>query len=581
MTLARRRLAAFARVVREDFVTEWFHGRVLGPALDMIVRHARGYDDGLRRLVLEMPQQEGKTLFTCLMSASLLGQEPDFTVQDIGYGDEFIKMCAAYVSEIGASDGWADVYPDVSLGEPSPERRRGAAVDRKATDTAHQIDVLVRSRRGGWKRSGGSFRARSVKGPVGGRPGRVMILEDPYKGWDGDAGALSPTWNRHLANFYGAVFKTRQQDMRSCEILAFTPFTDDDIRMNAIDRWCRSGGPFLWLRLPSKQRHDRDTERAALLARDPAIRGLAKFLGVDAAALRAAIAGGGPLRPYDAREVGAGLSPRRRGQDFYDMLYAEAEAVPRDLAALLELCPQSDLVDRFPLEHWVPWDPAIVPVDDMSLLITVDPNGDATSAGSFCSVGVHGYRRRPDRGPGRYPWLGYRVDERRGRPGYTDFCDMVAGAAAKWPEARTLRIERTGHGRSAATDATFLARPELRGREVQFVDPDNGRSKEQHWSVVEVPHKQRCLHVPVAPSEDGRVTTRWLHDDPDAGAGEDDGAGVGYLSEMKRAGRWRYNDRCDDTALFVDYLDEHGEADQVVAEVAAMRFPGYSLLSGD
>lgn len=574
VTLARRRLAAFARVCREEFVEEWFHGRALGPALDGIVRHARGFGDGWRRLVLEMPQQEGKTLFTCLMSASLLGQAPTLHVQDIGYGEEFIRQCAAYVSEIGQSPGFADVYPGVALGSPAPERRRGESVDRKTSDTAHQIDTLVRTPRG-WKKAGGSFRARSVKGPVGGRPGNVMILEDPYKGWDGEAGALSPSWNRHLRNFYGAVFKTRVRDLSSCEVLAFTPFTDDDIRMDVIDRWCRSGGSFLWLKLPSRQRSDHDQEREALLGRDAAVRGLARFLGVDAQALRLAIAGGGPCRPYDVRTEGACLSPNRRGQAFVDMMYAEA--TPRDLAALLDLSPRSDLVDRFPPHLWVPWDPAVTPLSEMDDFVALcDPNGDETETGSFCALGVWATRTRPTRGPGLYPWHAYRVDQRRERPGYTDFCDLVCQTLRTWPEVRVLRVERAGHGRSLATDRTFAGRPEVRRVRLVFDEPV--ASKSERWTGIEVPLKQRCLHVPSATSPCGRVDPSWVHDRPDAGVDEvDDGSALGYLSELKQAGRSPYNDRVDETGMLVEHLAEEGAADEEIAEVAGLRIPGWTV----
>lgn len=577
VALARRRLAAFARVCREEFVEEWYHARVLGPALDGIVRHARGYGDGWRRLVLEVPQQEGKTLFTCLMSAQILGQAPGLHVQDIGYGDEFIRQCSAYVSEIGSSDGFRDAYPDVSLGRPEVVRggRRGdEAVDRKASDTAHQIDTLVRTPRG-WRRAGGSFRARSVKGPVGGRPGQVMILEDPYKGWDGDAGALSPAWNRHLRNFYGAVFKTRQRDLTSCEVLAFTPFTDDDIRMDVIDRWCRSGGPFLWLKLPSRQRPDQDVERAALLGRDAALRGLARFLGVEPAALRASVEAGGPLRPYDTRPPGACLSPTRRGQAFVDMLYAEA--TPRDLAALLDLCPRSDLVDRFPSHLFVPWDPAVTPLSDMSTFVAAcDPNGDATKEGSFAAVGVWGIRPRPDRGAGRYPHHVHRCAERRDRPGYTDFCDMLAGTLREWPEVETLRVERAGHGRSLATDRTFAGRPEIRRVKLVFSEPRD--SKSSRWTDIEVPLVQRCMFVPTAPSPCGRVDPRWVHDKPDAGVDEtSDGRALGYLGEMRGAGRIPYNDRVDETGLLIEHLAEDAQVDDDIETIARLRIPGWSM----
>src|SRR5690606_3113466 len=128
------------RISVRNYVEEWWHAAAVGPALDGVIRHARGFSDGIRRLMLEIPQQEGKTMFTCAAAASLLGQAPEMRVQDIGYADDFIKVASATVSEIGSSQGFRDTYPDVALGRVHELRRNGAKQDQKATDTAHMID---------------------------------------------------------------------------------------------------------------------------------------------------------------------------------------------------------------------------------------------------------------------------------------------------------------------------------------------------------------------------------------------------------------------------------------------------------
>lgn len=572
VTLARRRIAALARICVRNYVEEWWHAAAVGPALDGVIRHARGYSDGIRRLMLELPQQEGKTLFKCLTAASLLGQAPEMRVQDIGYADDFIKLSSATMSEIGASAGFRDTYPDVALGRVHELRRGGARQDQKATDTAHMIDVQRRTLHG-WKRSGGSFVARSIRGPVGGRPGDLMMLDDPYKTWDGDQGALSAAWNQTVRNFYGAVFRMRQQSTRSCELIAFTPFTDDDIREEILRAWTTSGWPFLRVKLPMIQRAgsgDYEHERDWLLGCTPALRGLADFLEVDLEALRVAIAAGGRCRPYDERPPGAALSPNRRGQDLADE--RRVSMIPRDYAALCDLSPISDLVNRFPPERFKLWDPnELAPSAMDGFKLVIDSNGDKTNDGAFASLGVWGMRHREDQGPGKHPRLYYRMAELRDRPGYSDFCDMVSKTLRTWPEVRTVRIERTAHGRSMATDETFLSREECRRATFEFVPVDNA-SKSSRWAKIEEPLRQGCIYVPAAVSPCGRVDPSWVFDRTDASAAAmQDGRAWGYVGEMKRAGRGVVCDRVDETELMISAFADDDGTDAAIALMRRLR----------
>ena len=45
ISLARRRLVSLARVAVADYADTWFACDVLGPALERVGRHARGYSD--------------------------------------------------------------------------------------------------------------------------------------------------------------------------------------------------------------------------------------------------------------------------------------------------------------------------------------------------------------------------------------------------------------------------------------------------------------------------------------------------------------------------------------------------------
>lgn len=561
ISLARRRLVSLARVAVADYADTWFACDVLGPALEMVGRHARGYSDGISHLMVEMPTQTGKTLHTCLFTCQLLGQDPRLHVQDVGYGEEFMTQCGGYVSSIAESEGFACAFPDSRLGKP--QRRDGSqvgsrvvgrTVEGKASDSIHQFDALQRTATGTWRRTGGYARFRSVKGPISGFPGDVMMLEDPYKGWDGDAGALSAGWNAKLVNVYEGVFRRRMRGERSCEVHAYTPWTDTDIRTHVEGVWRRKGVAYLRVKLPMLQRStptgDHPDERAAVLESRGALRGLARFMRVDESALRAAIKTGGRCRPYDTRRPGVALDTVRRTQ-----AWAESERdsmVERDLAALWDLAPRGDLINRFPRSLWRPWDPEQLPLASMDeFSIQVDPNGDETERGCFASMGVWAAKARVGQPATSYPHDLYRVDELRGRPSCSDFIDMLCRLAAKWPEARSIDIEDSAYGRSVKTLKEFHARPELRGRTIRFIAADE--SKGVRWDRMELPLKQGCGHVPVAPSPCGRVDTSWVHDRVGASAESVKlGDSIGFLTEVAGAGRLLVCDRVDEAAQAFD-----------------------------
>lgn len=568
VSLARRRLVALGRVGFDGYVESWFARDVLGPALELVGRHARGYHDGISHLMIEMPTQVGKTLHTCLFAAQLLGQAPELHVQDCGYGEEFMVQTTGYVSAIGRSPGFMSAFPTTRLGPPKIRELQAQRVERvegRASDTTHQIDTLRLQGRS-WKPTRGYFRARSVKGAVSGFPGDVMIMEDPYKGWDGEASALSAGWNQRLVNFYEGVFRRRSQGARSCEIHAYTPWTDSDIRTHVQTVWQRKGIPYLVIKLPMLQRElggDYDFEREALLRKEArgALRGLARLLRIEPEALRQVIAAGGPCRAYDKRPAGEALDPKGILPGAKTQAWCESEKASmlmRDFAALWDLAPRSDLVDRFPKNWWRPWDPTEITISDMEIIaISVDPNGDETEHGAFASMGVWGARRNPQPSPARFPWLTYRMDELRDRPGYSSFCDMVEKLATRWPEARTIIMEATGHGQSASTDRNFLSRKAFAGRTFVFVKPTE--SKPVRWDLMEVPLKHGCGHVPICADAAGRITTSWVSDRD--GASADDirrGDALGFLSELAGSGRLLVCDRTDDAAQFFMWLREHG-----------------------
>lgn len=556
--LARRRLASLARVAIEDYADTWFACDVLGPALEMVGRHARGFSDGVSHLMVEMPTQTGKTLHTCLFASQLVGQAPELHVQDCGYGEEFMKQCGGYVSTIADSEGFAAAFPDSRLGKPQA-RDTSRKTEGKPSSTISQFDALRRLPGGNWRRTGGYIRFRSVAGPVSGWPGDVMIMEDPYKGWDGDAGALSAGWNAKLVNFYEGVFRRRMRGEWSCEIHAYTPWTDSDIRTHVLGVWDRKKVPYLRIKLPMLQRAgsgDHEDERQGITGSRGALAGLARFLRVDEDALETAIRGGGPCRPYDRRPPGQSLDLVRRTQAWADS--ERGSMIERDFAALWDLAPRGNLVDRFPKSLWRPWDPEQVKLSSMDCFtIQVDPNGDETEKGCFASCGVWASKARPTSTPHHFPWDMFRCDERRGRPSASDFADMICQLATRWPEAHDIVIEDSAFGRTLKTLREFRNRPELRGRSLHF--PAAEESKGGRWDRLELPLKQGCGHVPIAPSACKRVDPTWVHDAKGASAeAVKRGDALGFLSELAGAGRLLVCDRVDETSQAFDHMRTQG-----------------------
>lgn len=576
VSLARRKLRALARIAIDGYAETWFGSRVMGDAMDLVVRHARGFSDGIRRLVVELPTQKGKTLHTALMACEAMGQDASMRVQDCGYGNDFISMASRYVKTIGDSDGFAQAFPRVRLGKPKPIKGRKRAdapeVDDNVGDTIHHIDTmkLVGVGTGQWIRGGGFFRARSVRGQVNGFPYDIGILDDPYKGWDGEAGALNAGWNAKLRNFYGSVFRMRQQSSRSCEVLAFTPWTPDDIREYIISRWDLEGDPYLVLKFPLKQRGgppvgdrvsrpaqngDYPEERSKLLGSKPAQRGLARLLGISWEALNAAILSGGACRPYDPRAPGEGLDLVRDTQEEHDKKFLGSTL--RDYAALCDLAPSGEAINRFPKEWFRGFDPSDTPVSSMSkVIISIDPNGKERG-NSFACGGVWGLKKPP--ADSRLRWLSYRMDEFRERPGYSDLKDLIRSYARRWPEARDILIERKAHGGSLAEDRDFINHPDFSGRTLHFLDKND--SKGDCWDLAETPIRTGGVHLPLRPTDeslaDPRITWSWVHDAPGAAPEEvASGDKMGYLSEMAGAGRVARDDRPDETAQLLNWAED-------------------------
>ena len=364
--LARRQCGALAELVGQTpdgqiYCPTWFttgtiaaertgHRGALGmcDGLDLLRAHMQRKSWGIRRMAAFLPNQVGKSHHgSVVFPASVLGALPRARVVLTGFGSDFISQSAPYVQWFMNRPEYREAYPDVRLGGVG-------AVD--ASDNAQRVDVLRRepgTGEDGWYKAGGSLVCRSFGSAINGLPMDLGIMSDMYKGWQE---ALSAPEQRARKDFYEGVFVRRQQSKFTCMLLAFTPWTANDVAYYVLDRWDKEGEPYLVLRYPTVGREDRRFESEQFRRSAPQREGLRKFVaaftsGTGPAITQVGAAGQASpeMRPYDPRPAGGWLLPLAdKDEEFYAGRMRGAPA--RERAALDQLDPDSAAAETFPRE---------------------------------------------------------------------------------------------------------------------------------------------------------------------------------------------------------------------------------------
>lgn len=569
LILARRRLGALAKAIGvtptgERYIPTWFSTKCVCHALDLQIAHMRGKSWGVRRVLLMQPTQTGKSFHAEeLFSSAIAGHLPRARIVTAGYGSDFMADMLPNVRALSQTEGWRATFPHVRLGR-ADKRSRSA-------DNTGRLDINE-YRQGKWERTGGFILARSVRGAISGKQMDAGILGDPYKDWKS---ALSIADNRDLRNFYTGVFAARQQSRRSTMTVAFTPWTPTDVGVFIREQWEKEGEPYLVLKFPMFQRPDSAKELERWRA-SPALRaGLARYLDVDEQALNQVVEEHG-LRPYDLREDGYPLLPYKdRDEEFYAQ---RARSMPaRDFAAMAQLDPTASIFERFPRSAWRTFDPEFYTPDHV--VFSLDPNAKATDDGSFAALGVYGltpvkvtaegklddpdplllpvaYEERQKRlsvvrqDMPALPWKLHRLDEARDRPNYSELLNMIARTFEKWPEGSHLVLEEKAAGLTLMGDVNFTNL--CRAHDVTVIPVSPSDHKDDRTARAEPPVRNGYCFIPGKTSErNPRVTTHWLHDDPDR---TENGEGIGWLKEMAEHCQW--DDRPDEFAQLVGVLND-------------------------
>lgn len=162
----------------------------------------------VKRLIVTMPPQHGKSEgSTRLLSAFLLGKNPNLRIAIASYADSFAKVFNRDVQRIIDSDPYRAIFPDTKLGD---------GLSREATRTASMFEIVGKA---------GSLKAVGRGGGLTGNPVDVMILDDLYK--DAMEGN-SPTIREAVYEWYSSVVRTRLHN-NSQELIVFTRWHEEDL----------------------------------------------------------------------------------------------------------------------------------------------------------------------------------------------------------------------------------------------------------------------------------------------------------------------------------------------------------------
>ncbi len=201
--LARRHFGDFAAAVQPATLESGaFHG-----AYYRILEHfARG---DIRRLIVSMPPQHGKSLGASIMlPAFLLGLNPDLRIAVASYNAALASRFNRRVQRLIESPEYAAVFPATRI--------KGAAGRSGSVRTASEVEIVGRE---------GSLVTVGREGTLTGRPVDIFILDDLYK----DAmEANSPVVRDNCWEWYTSVVKSRLHNA-SQELVVFTRWHEDDL----------------------------------------------------------------------------------------------------------------------------------------------------------------------------------------------------------------------------------------------------------------------------------------------------------------------------------------------------------------
>lgn len=163
----------------------------------------------VRRLMLFLPPRTGKTELLIRWLAWALGRHPDWPMLYTSYGADLSWDKSREARAIVDSEEYASIFGKLStIADPVELASDSRSVER-------------------WRIAGhrGGMQAQGVGGPLTGKGGRLIVVDDPVKNREE---ADSPTYRRRTWNWYTSTLRTRLEP-DGVIVLCMTRWHEDDL----------------------------------------------------------------------------------------------------------------------------------------------------------------------------------------------------------------------------------------------------------------------------------------------------------------------------------------------------------------
>jgi predicted phage terminase large subunit-like protein len=205
--LARRRLINFCTFTFPQYQPGRVH-RFMAEQLEAVER------GDIRRLMLFLPPRTGKTELLIRWIAWCLGRHPDWPMLYTSYGADLAWDKSSEARGVVASEEYQQVFG------------RLAPVPFDSAQGPVMLDPASRSVER-WRLDGhrGGLQAQGVGGPLTGKGGMVIVVDDPVKN---RAEADSPTFRRRTWDWYTSTLRTRLEPGGRI-VVCLTRWHEDDL----------------------------------------------------------------------------------------------------------------------------------------------------------------------------------------------------------------------------------------------------------------------------------------------------------------------------------------------------------------
>lgn len=213
MEQARRRLIEFT-----GYTAPWYRA---GAVHRFLAGQLEAVEQGdVRRLMVFMPPRTGKTELLVRWLAWTLGRHPDWPMLYCSYAADLAWEKSGECRGVVASEEFAELFGARRLVEVKASPDVALARDSRAVQR--------------WRIAGqrGGLQAAGVGGPITGKGGQVIVVDDPVKN---RAEADSPAYRQSTWNWYTSTLRTRLEPGGRI-VLVMTRWHEDDLAGRLLQR---------------------------------------------------------------------------------------------------------------------------------------------------------------------------------------------------------------------------------------------------------------------------------------------------------------------------------------------------------